>query len=397
MVEAAVSDVLVIGSGNAALCAAIAARQSGMSVIVLEKATKPDSGGNSAHTLNMRFAYRGLEDLLRIVGSSRELATSLEQFRTAYTAGDFYDDLFAASKGRIDQSLAEILAAESYDVIQWLRNIGQSWEVTQNPIAGSVPLGMAGGGYAHQQRAVGIARSAGIDIQYGVAAVVLLMANGGISGVVARKGDRSRRYHTKAVVLACGGFEGSARLRRAHLGEEWENVRLRGVPHNTGDGLEMALAVGAVPYGDWTACHAAPIAESAPRHALPYEYAMSRRLRRYGFPFGISVNVDGTRFFDEGETYRNLQYAKVGRTILRQPRSMAYQLFDAKAWRLALLEHNSYTSESPFQATSWSGLASQIGIPGAALLETIADYNHATSGNECNPLSLDGVCSRELI
>ena len=189
-----------------------------------------------------------------------------------------------------------------------------------------------------------------------------------------------------AVVLACGGFEANPEMRARYLGPDWELAKVRGTRFNTGDGIRMALDIGAAPYGHWSGCHAVAWDLNAPAYG---NRGIGDLYQKHSYPFGLIVNTRGERFVDEGADFRNYTYAKYGREVLKQPQRVAYQIFDAKA---APLLRDEYRIAQVTKAEAWSiaELATALGIDAAGLGRTVAAYNAAVQPGEFDPTRLDG-------
>ena len=225
---------------------------------------------------------------------------------------------------------------------------------------------------------------------YNTSAIDLLQdSQGRVTGVRAKASQGYCNFYGRAVVLACGSFESNPEMRAQHLGPDWEKVKLRGVPYNTGDGLTMGLESGALPYGNWSSCHASPQDLNRPPFDVPGPDIRGDFWSRYSYPFGIMVNLNGCRFIDEGETWRGLTYAKIGRAILAQPQGIAFQIFDRKHRQLEVIR--GYEKATNFKANTLENLAKQLGILDiAAFAHTVREFNAAVQQGEFNPFRLDG-------
>ena len=385
------TDVLVVGAGNAAMAAAVAAREKGADVVVLEKAPKSARGGNSALTVHMRFPYQGMEDLEPLLVNVRDEAKrSLAERVGAYTEADYYDDIMAVTDGLSDPTLAEMLVAEAYATVTWMRSYGHAWIPSHESPTSANVVSFDGGGFAMQERWFSAADRLGIKVHYETSALKLLQdRKGSVTGVRARMGDRDVIYKSRALILACGSFESSPTMRAKYLGAGWEKVKLRGVPFNTGDGLNMAMELGAQPYGSWSTCHASPQDSDRPEYDLPGPGISGVFWSRYSYPFGITVNTDGRRFVDEGETWRGLTYAKTGRAILSQPGGIAFQVFDAEQRRRGLIR--GYEEAIGSKSNTLDGLAKDLGIRDeGTFLETVLHFNDSIQNGEFDPFRLDG-------
>jgi tricarballylate dehydrogenase len=199
-----------------------------------------------------------------------------------------------------------------------------------------------------------------------------------------------REVRAKAVVLGCGGFESNPQWRARYLGRPWDHAKVRGTRYNTGDGLRMAIEVGALPYGQWTGCHSTPIDANAP----PYgDRKLTDKTNRLSYPFGVLVNTTGRRFFDEGEDFQFYTYAKLGGIILSQPSGMAWQIFDAKTTHLL---EGRYKTGKPLVAGSLKELVAQLPLDRAACLETLERYNGAAGDGRFDPTARDGLRTNAL-
>ncbi len=385
------TEVLIVGAGNAALAAAVAAREQGAEVVVLEKAPKSQRGGNSALTVHMRFPYSGIEDLLPLLSDVSEGGTrSLAERVGEYTESDYYDDIMAVTDGQSDPALARMLVSNAYETVLWMRSYGHAWTPSHESPTSANVVSFDGGGYAMQERWFRAAERLGIPVHYETRAAELLTdQKGAVTVVLARTGMRDVRYNSRTVILACGSFESSPEMREQYLGAGWDKVKLRGVPFNTGDGLNMALELGAQPYGSWSTCHASPQDSNRPEYDLPGPGVSGVYWSRYSYPFGITVNVDGKRFVDEGETWRGLTYAKTGRAILSQPNGLAFQIFDAEQRRKGLIR--GYEDATVLKSNELGALADDLGIRDAgSFLETVRDFNASIQNGDFHPFRIDG-------
>ena len=380
-------EVLIVGGGNAGLCAALAALEAGASVGIIEKAPRAERGGNSALTAHMRFAYNGVEDLIPLMDNPAEYDLKILAERAPrHTEADLWDEAMRVTEGQADPELLETHVRESYRTVRWLREKGHSWvPAVANPTAG-FPLMLNGGGYGLQQRNFAYLERQGVPIHYETAATELMVdGRGRVVGVRALDPEGYVVFRAKAVVLACGGFEANPEMRARYLGPRWDTVKVRGVPYNTGDGLKMALEIGAMPYGSWSSCHASPQDYNRPPFTLPSAMTVGgNEWNRYAYPFGIMVNIEGQRFVDEAEDIRARTYAKMGRAILAQPGGIAFEVFDAKVRRLGLLPPT-YEKATGERAETLEGLAEKLGINVKNFLATVKAFNSACRPGAYNP------------
>jgi tricarballylate dehydrogenase len=255
---------------------------------------------------------------------------------------------------------------------------------------------MNGGGYGLQERNFLYVEQGGASIHYETAATELLQdGRGAVVGVRALQPEGFVEIGAASVVLACGGFEGNPEMRARYLGPRWDTVRMRGVPFNTGDGLRMALDIGAMPYGSWTTCHASPQDLDRPEYSMPSSTLSGayNETNRYMYPYSIMVNSAGQRFVDEADDIRALTYAKMGRAILAQPGGIAFQIMDAKIRRLNLYPAT-YDRATGAKANTLEALAAELEIDPRGLAETVLQFNAAVPIDKTadpNPFHRDGV------
>ena len=357
-------DMLVVGGGNAALCAAIAARRAGASVLVLEAAPKFYRGGNTRHTRNMRCAHDSATDTLS----------------GPYTEEEFLDDLMRVTGGRTDEELARLMIAESKQVLDWIQEQGVRF---QPSLGGTLSLGRTnsfflGGGRAMLNALYLTAERLGVEVRYEAEVVGLDIEGGAFLAATVREGGRDRRVEAETLVAACGGFEANIDWLKEGWGEAAENFLIRGTPYNRGTVLRMLLDAGVQPVGDPTQCHAVAIDARAPR----FDGGIITRLDCV--VFGIVVNRDGQRFYDEGEDIWPKRYAIWGRLVARQPGQIAYILFDAPA--LTLFMPSLYP---PITAGSIRDLAAKLDLDPAALEATVNGFNAAVRPGTFDPAVLD--------
>lgn len=385
------TQVVVVGAGNAALSAGVAARERDVDVLVLEKAPRRHRGGNSALTVHMRFPHDGVDDLASLLrGISPEALGRMAEREENYTAAQYYDDIMSVTEGRCDPELARVLVTRAAETVRWMGSQGHTWVPSYaNPASANVAA-FSGGGYGLQQQWFAAFERRGGTVSYETRAAGLLTDSGGrVTGVRARTPNGEVDIHARAVILACGSFESDPEMRARYLGPEWARVKLRGVPYNSGDGLTMALEIGALPGGSWSDCHASPQDVNRPPFDLPGPGVRGDFWSRYAYPFGITVNLEGDRFMDEGETWRGLTYAKAGRAILSQPEGKAFQIFDHQHQALGLVQ--GYEAADGFSAATLEALGRKLGISDVPnFARTVGSYNAAVQPGPFDPFSLDG-------
>jgi tricarballylate dehydrogenase len=378
------ADVVVVGGGNAGYCAAHAAALRGRRVTLIERARAAEAGGNSFYTAGaIRMAHDGLDDLLDLVEPDERL-TQTEV--PPYSARQFLADMDRTTSGRCDPQLTGVLVAESAPAVRWLKTLGMSFRLMyerqayQRPDGsylfwGGLAVGSTGGGKGlvagHQQ----IARRLGTEVRYERCAVALRRDDTGVSGVHWRGSDGSRGLlAASAVVLAAGGFEANPSMRRKYLGEGWQRAKVRGTPLNDGRMLRAAIDAGAARAGDWSTAHSVAWDAGAPPAG---DRVLTNQLTRQSYPLGIVVNRRGRRFVDEGADFRNYTYARYGAEILRQPGSVAFQIFDAATRQLLRPEEYDSPGVSEHIAATICKLAAACGIAADGLVHTIAEFNAA--------------------
>ena len=390
-------DVVVVGAGSAALNAALSAKEQGSKVLVLEKAPEHLRGGNSYFTGGLfRFAYSGLEEIVNLLP---EVGTE-EQDRIdvgSYDNSDFYADVMRVTEGLSNPDLLQILVSESYPTMIWMRDQGVPWILAYGRQAfehegklrfwGGLIVESVGGGKGLSDRLFELCQNVGIEVRYQSAATELKTDNKGkISGVIIKGPDGYEHINCHNVVLACGGFEANAEMRTRYLGPGWELAKVRGTQYNTGEGIQMALDIGAQSHGHWSGCHAVAWDLNAPPHG---DRNVADLFQKHSYPFGLIVNVDGERFVDEGADFRNYTYAKYGREILKQPQRAAFQLFDQKSKHL-LRDEYFIQQATMVESDTIEQLAEGLDINVPGLVKTIYNYNESVQDGEFNPTDLDG-------
>jgi tricarballylate dehydrogenase len=389
------ADVLVVGSGNAGLCAALAALEQGARVAIIEKAPKHLRGGNSAYTALYRFAYEGLDDLRNLASIDDELASKMVV--EPYPPSAFLEDLLRTSGGRANPALMKTMADESYAVMKWMQEHGLELEPSIDgsrehngklhwqPGAVLRPVGLGGGILNALFDAV--SRGGG-EIVYEAQMIDLVLdERGDVDGVVVKTPNSREDVRAGAVILAAGGFEASPEMRARYLGPGWDLAKVRGTRFNTGEALEVALRHGAAAAGEWSGCHATMV------HAVASSVEMGEEtLFPLSYPFGIIVDTAGERFTDEGANYFMQTYAKLGREILNRPVGRAFQIFDAKTAHLLKGEGAGQLAYAVphLTADSVSELAAMADIPPAQFQREIELFNAAVQPGEFDASILDG-------
>ncbi len=391
-------DVVVVGGGNAALCAALSAQEGGAQVLVLERAPAEEAGGNSAFTAGaIRFAYQGVAELRELMPDLTDEEVARTDFGT-YTEDQFFDDMFRVTRNRTDPRLCEMLVRRSFETLSWMRGKGVRFQPIYGRQAfkvdgrfkfwGGLTVEAWGGGPGLVQALTGSCQQKGIEIRYDSRAVRLLTDGRAVGGVEVKTPHRRYQVRAPAVVVASGGFESDAEMRTRYLGPGWELAKVRGTRFNTGDGIKMALAIGASPAGNWSGCHAVGWDFNASEFG---DLAVGDGFQKHSYPWGIMVNAAGRRFVDEGADFRNYTYAKYGRVILEQPGNFAWQIFDGKVLHLLRDEYR-IKQATKVKADTLAELASRLeGVDAKQCLEEIAAYNAAVRQDvPFNPNLKDG-------
>jgi len=393
-------DVVVVGKGNAALCAALSARDQGVKVAVLEAAPEEESGGNSRFAGGvMRFAYETVDDLKRVTDlSDEEIANS--DFGTN-TREEFLDKLYQLTSYRTDADLSEILVNNSLDTMVWLRSKGarfvpnwgrQSAVVNgKRKFFGNMPIEVSGGGAGLVQYLDAAARKANIEVFYDTRVMSLLYDGIRVGGVRAQQAGKVVEFRAKSVVLACGGFEANPEMRARYLGPGWELAKVRGTRFNVGDGITMALGIGAAPYGNWSGCHATGWDRYAPEFG---DVNVGDQFQKHSYIFGLLINADGRRFVDEGLDFHSFTYAKYGGEVLKQPGQFAWQVFDNKVKHLLRSEYRiKFVTKAT--ANTLEELAPQLeGVNAENFLKTVREYNAAVRKDVAFEHTIkDGKCT----
>ncbi|MBL4866959.1 MAG: FAD-dependent tricarballylate dehydrogenase TcuA [Pseudomonadales bacterium] len=376
-------DVIVVGGGNSALCAALSAREQGVSVLVLERAAEEERGGNTRFTAGaMRAVYNGVEDLVQIMPDLSE--SERQDDFGSYSSDQFFDDMALVTEYRADPDLVELLVHNSFPTLKWMQSRGirfmplygrQAFKVGDRfKFWGGLTIEAYGGGEGLVDSLYKTAKKEGIDILYGARALSLLADDNGVQGVKVRCNKKTQEFRSRAVILASGGFQSNLEWRTRYLGPNWELAKVRGTRFNTGDGIRMALDIGAMPYGNWSGCHAVAWDQNAPEYG---DLSVGDGYQKHSYPFGIMINANGERFVDEGADFRNYTYAKYGRVILNQPKQFAWQVFDSKVDHLLRDEYR-IKEVTRVQADTLEGLVAQMeGVNRVAFLKNISEYNNA--------------------
>ncbi|WP_338663996.1 FAD-dependent tricarballylate dehydrogenase TcuA [Pararoseomonas sp. SCSIO 73927] len=364
-------DVLVIGGGNAALCAAVTARQAGCSVLLIESAPKAFRGGNSRHTRNMRTMHTEPTSVLT----------------EAYLEDEYWDDLLRVTGGQTDEHLARMTIRLTTDALRFMEASGVRF---QPSLSGTLSLSRTnafflGGGKALVNAYYALAERLGIDILYDTEAVDLRMEDGFVREVAITHRGFPETVRAKAVVASSGGFQADLEWLEKGWGPAARNFLIRGTPYAKGVVLRNLLDQGVASVGDPTQCHAVAIDGRAPK----FDGGIATRLDCV--PFSVVVNKDGERFYDEGEDVWPKRYAIWGRLVAQQPDQVGYAIIDAKSETLFMP-----SVFPPIKADSVGELAVKLGLEPAKVEATIAGFNAACVPGEFNSTRLDGCRTEGL-
>jgi tricarballylate dehydrogenase len=364
-------DVLVVGGGNAGLCAAITARRGGARVLVLESATKDFRGGNSRHTRDIRYMHKAATDY--VTGP--------------YDEHEFWDDLKQVTGGETNERLARLTIQNSEELGDWLPANGVRW---QKPLRGTLHLArsnlfMLGGGKAMMNAYYETASRLGVKIVYESEVSELKISVGEFLSALASCNGASREVKAKAIVVASGGFEANISWLKEYWGDAADNFIIRGTKHNQGRMLKELLRHGGRPVGDPRGCHAVALDARAPK----FDGGIVTRLD--SVPFGIVVNKQVKRFYDEGEDFWPKRYAIWGKLIAQQPDQIAYSIVDAKS-----LPHFMPSVFPPVEARSIAELASALSLDPAALVGAVDEFNRAVEPGAFDPSRLDSCRTKGL-
>ena len=399
-------DVIVVGAGNAALAAAMSAKENGAKrVVVLEKAHEEMRGGNTHWSGGiLRIAFDDSRQLKPFLPDVEGKFLNFYDGIKPYTKKKYMEDLLRVTQGRSDLDLANILIDNSYDTVKWAVEKANIKCEPACSVCGVLVNGQwtFPGGVVirakHEGKGLSAAwfeasKNAEIEIRYGSGALKLIQnEKGKVIGVITKEDDGLKKLYSNSVILGCGGFEANSQMRAQYLGSPWDTAKVRGTSFNQGDGLNMALSIGAMPHGQWTGRHSTPIDANWPNQADRKRGDQSNRL---SYSFGIIINRNGLRFVDEGEDTKLYTYAKFGAEMLKQPGGIAYQIFDQKT--VQYLEPR-YKTSQPIIANSIKELVNLMDLDDKKqALKTIEEYNScAKDTNDFDPTCKDGLSTNGL-
>jgi len=364
-------DVLVAGGGNAGLCAAIEAREAGARVLLLESAPREFRGGNSRHTRNLRYVH-----------SSADAVMSGQ-----YLEDEFWDDLKRVTSGKTNEALARLAIRASADLGTWMTRRGVRF---QPPLSGTLHLGRTnafflGGGKALVNAYYRAAEGLGVAVAYDAEVEDLELRDGHFDSATVRYRGERLEVKARTFVAASGGFEANIPWLRESWGEVADNFIVRGTPYNQGRVLRVLLDRGMAQVGDARQCHAVAVDARAPK----FDGGIVTRVD--AVPFGIVVNRDCARFYDEGEDFWPKRYAIWGRLIAQQPGQVAYAIVDSKPASQFMP-----TVFPPVTADSIGALADALDLDRVALERTVRRYNETVRPGTFDPAALDGCGTQGL-
>jgi tricarballylate dehydrogenase len=397
-------DVIIVGAGNAALCAALSASESVKKILVLERSPEDLSGGNSRFTAGlMRVAYAGVDDLKKAIPDLSPEEIARTDFGT-YTEEQFLDDMARVTEYRCDPDLTEILVKRSMSTVEWMRTKGVRFTAAWGRQAfniggkfkfwGGLTVEAVGGGPGLVESLHAIARKNSIEIWFNARALDLIQDDSGVTGVKVKHQGKTKTLKSRAVVLAAGGFQADPEWRTRYLGPGWELAKVRGTKFNTGDGIRMGLAAGAAAAGNWSGCHAVAWERNAPEFG---DLAIGDQFQKHSYPWGVYINAEGRRFVDEGADFRNYTYAKYGRVILNQPGQFAWQIFDGKV-KQQLRDEYKIKQVTRRTGNTLEELVSKLeDTDQAQALKELQEYNRAVQTDvPFNPNVKDGRGTKNL-
>ena len=364
-------DIVVIGGGNAGVCAAITAAERGCSILVIETAPREFRGGNTRHTRNLRSVHDEPTDVM----SDR------------YTFEEYWDDLMRVTKGVTNEHLAKLTLASSQALMEWLIERGVRF---QTALSGTLNLNhtnafFLGGGRAMLNSLCRHAESVGVQFIYEAEVTDIALENGFCESVDVSWQGQSHHIRCKQLITAAGGFEADLDWLAEGWGDAAKNFLVRGTPYNKGRVLRVLLDRGAQPVGALDQCHAVAIDARAPK----YDGGIASRVD--GVPFGVVLNNSAERFYDEGEDFWPKRYAIWGRLVAAQPDQIAYAIVDSEG-----VERFMPSVFTPIVDDTIEGLASQLGIDPTAAKKTIDAFNAACPSGPIDQMILDGKATTGL-
>jgi len=366
------TDILVVGGGNAAMCAAISARRSGANVVVLEHAHKVMRGGNTRHTRNLRAMHNA----------------PTETLEDTYSEDEYWQDLQRVTEGNTDEQLARLMIGKSAELLEWLKEVGVRF---QPALSGTLGLGhtnafFLGGGKAFLNAQYKTAEKLGVKVFYDSEVVELDVVDAEFRSARVINRGFSCNIKAKAVVIASGGFQANLEWMKEAWGDAADNFIIRGTPYNRGRILKDLIGKGAATVGDPTQCHAVAIDARSPK----FDGGIVTRLDCVCF--SIVVNKNGLRFYDEGEDFWPKRYAIWGRLVAQQPEQIGHAIIDAK-----VVEHFMPSVFPSISADSITELADEIGVDVDGLVDTVTAFNKSVLPGTYDTTILDDCRTQGIV
>ena len=396
--------IIIVGSGNAALCAGIASLEKGADVTIYEKADKKMSGGNTKYTAGaMRFAYDNGEQLIPLLKNKSDIRLKNTDFGS-YSKKQFSLDLLNFNDGRDLSNEQNILVSKSFETMEWLASYNVKFEPIfsrqsflkdgKHIFWGGLTLASENEGLGLFNQELSAFLALGGVINYESPVTELVFENSKVAGVLVN----NKSIQADSVILASGGFEANDDLRKLYIGKDWGAAKVRGTPHNTGDGLIMALSIGAMKHGLYDGCHATPMDLHMKNYGgLDLEPSERKNYRKICYFLGIMVNAEGKRFLDEGKNFRNYTYAQYGRKVLEQSGNFAWQIFDSKVFDLLYEEYRFHDAHFVEGTTIDEIIYKLEGVDKNEVKKTIKEYNDSIDTKiEFDPTILDGKSTKGL-
>ena len=365
-------EVLVIGGGNAALCAAITASENGAKVLLLEGAPKHFRGGNSRHTRNMRLMHE----------------TVYDPFTGIYSEQEYWDDFQRATGGAADPELIRLTIHESAGCVKWMKDRGMRFQGALTGVLHTARTNawFLGGGKALVNALYAFAEKLGVQVLYDAEVIGMDVEKGRFHSATVRiNGDKTVQVQAKAVVTAAGGFQANINWLKEAWGEAAENFLIRGTPYAQGTVLKMLLAAGAETVVDPTQGHMVPIDARSPK----FDGGIVTRVDCV--PLGLMVNKKGERFYDEGEDFWPMRYAIWGRLVAQQDDQIAYSLIDSKTYDLFMP-----TVLPPIKADTIEEVARELELPVDKVKATVETFNQAVQPGSFDHTVLDDCKTANL-